>query len=65
MNTQPERPFRKASDSGNLGCVEVAITDGAIGVRDSKDQTGTVLDFTPHEWRIFVGAVKRGEFDIA
>lgn len=70
MNTQPTpqfnpAAFRKASDSGNLGCVEVAIGDGAIGVRDSKDQAGPVLGFTPHEWRTFVGAVKRGEFDLA
>lgn len=56
--------FRKASNSGNLGCVEVARAGEVIGVRDSKDQTGPVLAFTPHEWRTFVGAVKEGEFDI-
>jgi hypothetical protein len=56
--------FRKASDSGNLGCVEIAITPGAIGVRDSKDQAGPVLAFTEHEWRVFTAAVKRGEFDL-
>jgi ABC-type amino acid transport substrate-binding protein len=71
MNTQPSRPeldpqlFRKASNSGNLGCVEVALAGVVIGVRDSKDQAGAVLAFTPHEWRTFIAAVKAGEFDIA
>jgi Domain of unknown function (DUF397) len=58
--------FRKASDSETTGCVEAAaLPDGEVRVRDSKAHgQGPVLAFTPHEWRIFVGAVKRGEFDL-
>jgi hypothetical protein len=58
--------FRKAGDSGDVGCVEVAFTSDAVGVRDSKAHgSGPVLAFTPHEWRFFVGAVKCGEFDLS
>lgn len=58
------RAFRKAHASGNLGCVEVSLSPHGIGVRDSKHHTGPVLEFTPHEWRIFLQAVRDGEFDI-
>jgi hypothetical protein len=47
-----------------VGQVLRAIRDGEA-VRDSKDQTGPVLAFTSHEWRVFVAAVKAGEFDVA
>jgi hypothetical protein len=62
--TIDEAAFRKASGSGNLGCVEVSIGGEGVGVRDSKDQAGPVLAFTGHEWRVFVEAVKAGEFDL-
>jgi len=58
--------WRKASLSGNNGgnCVEVAVNlPGIIAVRDSKDQEGPVLVFTPDEWRAFAAGVKGGEFD--
>ncbi|WP_280186790.1 MULTISPECIES: DUF397 domain-containing protein [Nocardia] len=56
--------WRKSSRSNGQGqCVEVAFfDDGAIGVRDSKDQAGPVLRFTPAEWDAFVGGVNLGEF---
>jgi hypothetical protein len=44
--------------------VEVAFVDGAIAVRDSKNQSGPVLIFTPQEWDAFVGGAKDGEFDL-
>jgi len=56
--------FRKASGSGDTGCVEVATKDGLIGVRDSKNQAGPVLHFNEREWRAFVEGVKNGEFDL-
>jgi hypothetical protein len=33
-------------------------------VRDSKDQAGPILVFTPAEWSAFVAGVKGGEFDL-
>jgi hypothetical protein len=65
--TQPTRGFtwRKSSLSGASGdCVEVAFTDGQdVCVRDSKDPSGPVLEFTPTEWRAFLAGVRHGEFD--
>ena len=48
----------------NGNCVEVAsLPDGGIGVRNSRDKTGPVLNFTPDEWHAFLGGVRNGEFD--
>ena len=63
--------WRKSSHSGNNGglCVEVALHDSNSAssclLRDSKDQEGPVLAFTPAEWRAFTNAIKAGEFDLA
>jgi hypothetical protein len=56
--------WRKSSRSGTNGCVEVAVVDGRIAVRDSKDRRGPALVFTPLEWEAFVGGVRDGEFDL-
>jgi hypothetical protein len=48
----------------NGDCVEVAtLSDGQVGVRDSKDPGGPVLHFTTSEWKAFIGGVRNGEFD--
>lgn len=63
---QKFRNWRKAtrSGAGNGGCVEVAFgEDGTVGVRDSKDRGGPVLEFTPYEWECFTGGVHDGEFE--
>ena len=55
--------FFKASESGDVGCVEVAFAGDVVGVRDSKAPDQAVLAFTPHEWDVFVRGMKNGEFD--
>jgi hypothetical protein len=66
MTDQPLN-FRKSSKSNNTGgnnCVEVAeLPDGTRVVRDSKNQAGPTLTFTPGEWTAFIDAAKDGEFD--
>jgi hypothetical protein len=48
----------------NGNCVEVAdLSDGGIGVRNSRDPEGSVLRFTSDEWEAFLGGVRIGEFD--
>ncbi len=67
MNREPleSATFRKATGSGDVGCVEVALAEDVIGVRDSKDHGfGPVLAFTEHEWECFIQGAKNGEFDL-
>jgi hypothetical protein len=51
----------KSSRSGNQGgqCVEVAASDGAWYVRDSKSPDAGHLVVDQVAWRSFVGAVRR------
>ncbi|WP_327088165.1 DUF397 domain-containing protein [Nonomuraea sp. NBC_01738] len=52
--------------NGNSACVEFAtLADGNVALRDSKEQDGPVLVFTPEEWIAFTAGVRVGEFDIA
>jgi hypothetical protein len=51
--------WRKAGYSENAaGCVELAILDQAMAVRDSKHQTGPVLTFTGPSFRTFLTAAR-------
>ena len=62
-----EAVWKKSSRSnGNGGnnCVEVAILDSGVAVRDSKDRSGPALMFTTAEWTAFVDSAKDGEFDV-
>lgn len=48
-----EISWRKSSYSGNTGtgdCVEVAFDVARVGVRDSKNANGPVLEFAPDAW---------------
>jgi hypothetical protein len=65
METSKFTNWRKSLPSdGASNCVEVAVADdGTVGVRDSKDPTGPVLQFTRPEWTAFTGGVHDGEFD--
>jgi hypothetical protein len=55
------RAWRKSTYSGNNGgqCVEIAGTASrTVAVRDSKDQQGPKLAFTPETWRAFTRSLK-------
>jgi len=58
--------FHKATMSTrfNNKCVEVAIREDIVGVRDSKDLKKTTLTFSRDEWEVFIQGVKNGEFDL-
>jgi hypothetical protein len=58
------RWIKSSFSFANGDCVEVAsLPDGNIGVRDSKDTSGPVLQFTHSEWQAFIGGARNGEFD--
>ncbi|MFD4402242.1 DUF397 domain-containing protein [Nocardia sp. NPDC058499] len=50
----------KSSHSGSGGdCVEAAWLDGGlVGVRDSKNPTGSALVFSPAAWAAFTARMK-------
>ncbi|WP_371501454.1 DUF397 domain-containing protein [Kitasatospora sp. NBC_00374] len=52
----------KSSYSGDEGgnCVEVAFSDNAVRVRDSKNRQGPQLAVTPEAWAAFVRFVVTG-----
>lgn len=57
--------WRKARGSESVNqCVEAApLPGGGTAVRDSKNPSGAVLEFTPGEWTAFTAGVRGGEFD--
>ena len=66
MAAQPNRParpiWRKSSHSGaSGGCVEVASSDSFVLLRDSHNQSGTVLQFKPAQWLGLVRRIKNDE----
>jgi Domain of unknown function (DUF397) len=60
-----DAPWRRSSacTGADATCVEVAVRDGQVVVRDSKDADGPTLCFTAVEWSAFVRGIRAGEFD--
>ncbi|WP_084478438.1 DUF397 domain-containing protein [Nocardia jejuensis] len=56
--------FKSSYSESSGACVEVAwLPDGAVGVRDSKNQTGPALVFAPAAWDAFTAALTRVQLD--
>jgi Domain of unknown function (DUF397) len=69
MATRPNRDsthvWRKSRRSGaSSGCVEVALTNTSVRVRDSRDRLGTSLTFSSAHWRRFVRRIKNDEMQL-
>jgi hypothetical protein len=56
--------WEKSRSSGVNGCVEVAVVDGQVAVRDSKDRHGPALVFNPVEWQAFLDGARDGQFNL-
>lgn len=55
--------FKSSHSGGQTDCVEVAwLTDGQVGVRDSKNTLGPALVFAPGAWDAFATGLQAGEF---
>ena len=50
--------------AGNGACVEVAPASGKILIRDSKDQSGPIIQYSASSWQAFLGGAKKGQFDL-
>ena len=62
---RPAQCWRRSrfSQGADATCVEVAVEERSVSVRDSKDPTGPVLRFSVAEWRVFLLGVRAGEFE--
>ena len=58
--------WRKGSRSNGAGgsCVEVALADRVIAVRDSKNPEGPKLTLPASVWSSFTAAIKSGTHDL-
>ncbi len=54
------RKSSRSTDTSN--CVEVAVTAGAVAVRDSKHPAGGALIVSPHVWTTFTTALRDGQY---
>ncbi|MBF6176423.1 DUF397 domain-containing protein [Nocardia blacklockiae] len=55
------RWFKSSRSGAGKECVEVAfLTDGRVGVRDSKNPGGPALIFASDEWAGFVDGLRAG-----
>ncbi|MEV4126706.1 DUF397 domain-containing protein [Nocardia sp. NPDC049707] len=55
--------FKSSHSTANGECVEVAfLTEGMVGIRDSKNLSGPALVFAPREWDSFTTDVASGKF---
>jgi hypothetical protein len=57
------RKSSRSNGNGGNNCVEMAVLDTVIAVRDSKSPSGPALMFGPAEWGTFIDGAKNGEFD--
>lgn len=56
--------WRTSTQCSSGGCVEVAVGQDMVGMRDAKDRSGPVLVFDASAWSEFVAGIRRGEFDL-
>jgi hypothetical protein len=55
--------WKRSSWCSSASCVEVAMVDEKVAMRDSKDLSIPALLYAPEVWQRFVSRAKAGEFD--
>lgn len=58
-----ELSWRVAKRCESGACVRVATSNGMILLGDSKRTDDVTLNYTPHQWKNFIAAIKNGDFD--
>jgi hypothetical protein len=61
---EPRIAWRKSTASNSGGCVEVAVVDGSVRIRDSANPDGAVLELPPAAWSFFLTRARTKDFDI-
>ena len=61
---QSDITWHKSTASASGGCVEVAVVDDSVLVRNSRHPLGSVLSFTCQEWVAFLEGVNNEEFTL-
>jgi hypothetical protein len=61
---EPCIAWRKSTASNTQGCVEVAVVDGSVLIRDSVNPNGAVLELPPVAWSFFLTRARNKDFDI-
>ncbi len=55
--------WRKADDSfSNGNCVELAMLEQNVGIRDSKNKMGPIITVSPNSLNTFLKSIRQGEF---
>jgi hypothetical protein len=54
--------WQRSTYCAHSSCVEVALLDDQVVIRDSKNAEGPMLFFTREEWTAFLAGARRGEF---
>jgi predicted secreted Zn-dependent protease len=55
--------WRTALNCDGGACVEVAADRDTVLIRNSRQPSGLLLEYTPEEWHEFVSGIKNGDFD--
>ena len=61
---EPCIAWRKSTASNSSGCVEVAVVDGSVLIRDSVNPTGVVLRLPPGVWSAFLTRTRGEDFGL-
>jgi Domain of unknown function (DUF397) len=61
---EPYLAWRKSTASNSGACVEVAVLDRSVLVRDSMNRTGPVLQLPAVAWSAFLGRARRKDANL-
>lgn len=59
-----EADWKRSTLCGAGSCLEVAVAESHVAMRDSKVQKGPILQFDQESWEEFLAGVRGGEFDL-
>jgi len=62
---EPTLIWRKSTRSDSGGCLEVALENGIVLLRDSKRRDGSILSIAPRAWTALIAEVRYSTIDIA